>query len=288
MAITALVSTAFTFQHAEAAGTGARVADQSTLAELKDARAEFDRRSSTPGTSWVISPAAGKLVVTADRTVRGAELRELKAVVEDLGDKARLTYTKGEFKRHIAGGDGVYDASGYCSLGFNVVDQDGNPYFLTAGHCTNESADWSETEGGPPIGTTADSSYPGDDYGIVEYTADVPHPSAVNLYNGTTRPISDAADPYIGQYVHRSGATTGLHDGQVTNLDAAVDYGDGPVYGLIETDVCAEPGDSGGSLFAGETALGLTSGGTGDCASGGTTYFQPVTEPLAVYGVSIG
>ncbi|WP_241780208.1 trypsin-like serine protease, partial [Streptomyces wadayamensis] len=52
-------------------------------------------------------------------------------------------------------------------------------------------------------------------------------------------------------------------------------------------NVCAEPGDSGGALFAGSTALGLTSGGSGNCSSGGTTFFQPVTEALSAYGVSI-
>ncbi|MZG03432.1 trypsin-like serine protease, partial [Streptomyces sp. SID5614] len=51
--------------------------------------------------------------------------------------------------------------------------------------------------------------------------------------------------------------------------------------------VCAEPGDSGGALFSGSTALGLTSGGSGNCSSGGTTFYQPVTEALSVYGVSI-
>jgi streptogrisin D len=52
--------------------------------------------------------------------------------------------------------------------------------------------------------------------------------------------------------------------------------------------VCAEPGDSGGSLFDGDTALGLTSGGSGDCASGGETFFQPVTEALSATGAQIG
>jgi streptogrisin D len=66
-----------------------------------------------------------------------------------------------------------------------------------------------------------------------------------------------------------------------------VNYAEGSVSGLIRTTVCAEPGDSGGSLYAGTSALGLTSGGSGNCSSGGTTYFQPVVEPLSVYGVSV-
>jgi streptogrisin B len=31
----------------------------------------------------------------------------------------------------------------------------------------------------------------------------------------------------------------------------------------------------------------MTSGGSGDCTAGGTTFFQPVTEALAVFGVTI-
>ena len=52
-------------------------------------------------------------------------------------------------------------------------------------------------------------------------------------------------------------------------------------------NICAEPGDSGGSLYAGSVALGLTSGGSGNCSSGGTTFFQPVPEVLSAYGVSV-
>ena len=87
--------------------------------------------------------------------------------------------------------------------------------------------------------------------------------------------------------MRRSGSTTGVRSGWVTALNATVNYAEGSVSGLIRTTVCAEPGDSGGSLFAGTTALGLTSGGSGNCSSGGTTYFQPVTEALSRYGVSV-
>ena len=84
-----------------------------------------------------------------------------------------------------------------------------------------------------------------------------------------------------------SGSTTGVHSGTVQALNATVNYAEGQVRGLIQTNVCAEPGDSGGSLFSGNTAIGLTSGGSGNCTWGGTTFFQPVTEALSVYGVSV-
>jgi streptogrisin D len=80
-----------------------------------------------------------------------------------------------------------------------------------------------------------------------------------------------------------------VHTGTVTGLDATVNYGNGDIVnGLIQTDVCAEPGDSGGSLFDGDAAIGLTSGGSGDCTSGGETFFQPVTEALSTFGARIG
>jgi streptogrisin D len=66
-----------------------------------------------------------------------------------------------------------------------------------------------------------------------------------------------------------------------------VTYPQGRVTGLIRTNICAQPGDSGGSLFTGNTALGLTSGGSGNCTFGGTTFFQPVTEILNVAGLSV-
>jgi streptogrisin C len=66
-----------------------------------------------------------------------------------------------------------------------------------------------------------------------------------------------------------------------------VNYQEGSVSGLTRTNACAEPGDSGGSWVSGTQAQGVTSGGSGNCTSGGTTYFQPVNEILSVYGVSL-
>lgn len=271
---------------AEAAGAKAKVV-QNSLAELKSAQATI-KGHSTPGTSWVMDPTSNKVVVTADRTVTGAKLEKVTQLVKSLGGKAELKQTKGEFKPFIAGGDAISDPSiGRCSLGFNVV-KDGQPYFITAGHCTEEISTWSDSDGNV-IGENADSDFPGNDFGLVKYTSDVDHPSAVDLYNGSTQSITKAGDATVGEKVQRSGSTTQVHDGTVTGLDATVDYGNGDVVeGLIQTDVCAEPGDSGGSLFDGETALGLTSGGSGDCTSGGETFFQPVPEALSTFGAEIG
>ncbi len=57
--------------------------------------------------------------------------------------------------------------------------------------------------------------------------------------------------------------------------------------GLSRSNACAEPGDSGGSWISGNQAQGVTSGGSGNCSSGGTMWFQPVNEILQVYGLSL-
>ncbi|MFE5371755.1 S1 family peptidase [Streptomyces mirabilis] len=270
----------------EAAGARARIVENS-LAELTSARTTLKKDATIPGTSWATDPGTNKVVVTADRTVGGAALARLAKVVDGLGAKAELQRTKGEFKTFIAGGDAITGSGGRCSLGFNVV-KGGQPYFITAGHCTRAISTWSDSSG-KEIGTNEQSSFPGNDFGLVKYTSTVDHPSEVDLYNGSAQPITQAGAATVGQSVTRSGSTTQVHSGTVTGLDATVNYGNGDIVdGLIQTDVCAEPGDSGGSLFSGSTAIGLTSGGSGDCTSGGETFFQPVTEALSAFGAQIG
>src|SRR5690606_33040292 len=104
---------------------------------------------------------------------------------------------------------------------------------------------------------------------------------AVNDYNGGTVAVAGSTQAPVGSHVCRSGSTTGWHCGTIQAYNATVTYPQGSVNGLIRTTVCAEPGDSGGSLLAGDQAQGVTSGGSGNCRSGGTTYFPPVNPILS-------
>ncbi|UGY90586.1 S1 family peptidase [Streptomyces gobiensis] len=241
------------------------------------------------GTSWHIDAAANRLVVAADSTVSRAGIDRIRKAAGGNADALRIERVPGEFTTLIQGGDAIYADGWRCSQGFNV--RRGSSYsFLTAGHCTQDAGTWYADSGRTTeLGPTAGSSFPGHDYGIVRYsTVPVAKPGTVNLYNGSSQDITRAGKAYVGQSVQRSGSTTGLRRGKVTGLNATVNYGNGQVVrGLIRTNACAEPGDSGGPLFAGKTALGLTSGGSGDCRTGGTTFFQPVKPALKRYGVSV-
>ncbi|MGL4178626.1 MAG: S1 family peptidase [Dermatophilaceae bacterium] len=277
-----------TAEAARAAGAQVRTVDNS-LAELNSAMATLGKKARVPGSAWAVDPKTNTVRVSLDETVSAEEEATVLAAVKALGDTVRVEHVTGTFQRRIGGGEAIYGGGGRCSLGFNVRDSAGTSYFLTAGHCTDIASTWyADSSNGTVLGSRAGSSFPGNDYGIVQYTNQgVAKPGQVWLYNGSYQDITSARNAVVGEQVTRSGSTTGVHSGTVQAVNATVNYQEGSVSGLIQTNVCVESGDSGGSLFAGTAALGMTSGGSGNCSSGGQTFFQPVTEALSAYGVSV-
>jgi streptogrisin B len=241
-------------------------------------------RADVGGTAWHTDPATGTLVVTADSTVTAADLAKIKREAGVDAAALRIERIPGKLTKLVSGGDAIYANSWRCSLGFNV--RSGSTYYaLTAGHCTDGAGTWwSNSARTNVVGSTVGSSFPTNDYGLIKYASNSPVPP------GTvgSQDITSAVNATVNMSVTRRGSTTGIHSGTVTGLNATVNYGGGDiVYGMIRTNVCAEPGDSGGPLYSGTRAVGLTSGGSGNCSSGGTTFFQPVVEALSAYGVSV-
>jgi streptogrisin D len=249
-------------------------------ADLSQVTATLGRTAKVPGTAWAVDPATNTVVVSVDASVTGAKLAKVQAAAAKLGDVVQIQHVAGTFTTRISGGDAILGSQVRCSLGFNVQGG-GATFFITAGHCGNIEPTWS-TSGGEVIGNTVDSQFPGNDFALVQYTGSVPAEGTVGGQDITT-----AADAVVGEPVQRLGSTTGLHGGTVTATNQTVNFPEGTVTGMIQTDVCAEPGDSGGPLFDGGTALGITSGGSGNCTTGGVTFYQPITEALGTYGVSV-
>ncbi|MCX4903083.1 S1 family peptidase [Streptomyces sp. NBC_00878] len=255
---------------------------RSTTAALKDA-------PRVAGTSWSMDYASNQVVVRADTTVSAAEWDRIAKVAESLGKTVRMERTEGTFTPRLNGAAPLFGGSGRCSAGFNVTNGQAN-FILTAGHCGPVGTTWfADQQGSEQVGATVTGSFPGGDFSLVQYGPGTVLSGAdiVAVGNGQGIRIVGAADPAVGQKVFRSGSTTGLQSGEVTGLNATVNYPQGTVTGLIETTVCAEPGDSGGPMFADGLALGVTSGGNGDCQKGGTTFFQPVTKALDSLGVTL-
>ncbi|MFF8970022.1 S1 family peptidase [Streptomyces sp. NPDC014995] len=270
------------------AGAEAKVVGHS-MNELKSAAATLRSAPRVAGTAWVMDYKSNQVVVRGDSTVSSSDWAELTKVASGIGSFVRMERTSGTFTTRINGAQPILSTGGRCSAGFNVTNGSSD-FILTAGHCGPTGSIWfADNQGNRQVGQTVNSSFPGGDFSLVEYESGDAGNGAdiVAIGDGNGVRITGVGDAAVGQRVFRSGSTTGLRDGEVTGLDATVNYPEGTVSGLIETTVCAESGDSGGPMFSEGIALGITSGGSGDCTSGGTTYFQPVTKALAQLGVQL-
>ncbi|WP_329140770.1 S1 family peptidase [Streptomyces sp. NBC_00670] len=272
-----------------AAGARAKVVRHS-MDQLRSAAKGLRAAPRVAGTAWSVDYTANEVVVRADPTVSAGDWSRLTRLAESMGGMVRMERIKGEFTTRLNGAQPMFSTGGRCSAGYNVTDGQ-TSFILTAGHCGPKGSVWFSDDGGASeLGQTVSSRFPGNDFSLIRYDngrsagADG---NVIAIGDGKGVRIGAAGDAVVGQRVFRSGSTSGLHDGKVTGLDATVNYPEGTVTGLIETDVCAEPGDSGGPLFSDGTALGVTSGGSGDCASGGTTFFQPLGAAMKALGVRL-
>jgi streptogrisin B len=260
--------------------TAAAAAPREYSASQLSAVSNAVEQSGVEGIAWYVDDASNRVVVTADSTVSRAGITKIRQGAGGNAGAIRIERAAGVFAPLLSGGNAIYGGNYRCSLGFNVVSGS-TYYFLTAGHCGSLASTWyTNSSHTTLIGPTIAYSFPGDDYALVRYdNTSLSHPGGYAV-----------ADAFVGESVKRTGSTTGTHGGTVTALNVTVRYVGRPggrVSGLIQTNVCAEPGDSGGPLYDGTKALGLTSGGSGDCTSGGTTFFQPVREAANAYGVTV-
>lgn len=249
-----------------------------TEARLDAWKARLDARQAPAGIpGWYVDLPSNRLVVSARSTAigrafvasSGVPANVVRVVVSNESPRAMID---------VVGGNAYYIGSGTrCSVGFSV-----NGGFVTAGHCGRQGATTSQ-----PSGQFRGSSFPGNDYAWVGVGAGNTMIGAVNNYAGGRVAVGGSQDAPVGSSICRSGSTTGWRCGTIQARNATVTYPEGTITGLIRTNACAEPGDSGGSAISGNQAQGVTSGGSGNCSSGGTTFFQPVNEILQAYGLTL-
>ncbi|WP_086667198.1 S1 family peptidase [Lentzea kentuckyensis] len=249
--------------------------------DLDSAKARLDASQAPAAvTGWFVDTKANAVTITVKR----GQAEAAKPLVEKAGTVAKVVETDEapQLFKDIRGGDAYYiNNAGRCSVGFAV--QGG---FVSAGHCGSPG----DTVAGvdrSALGQFEKSSFPGNDYSFVRANSAWTATAKVNHYGGADVVVSGHTESAVGASICRSGSTTGWHCGEVQAKSQTVNYQEGSVSGLTRTNVCAEPGDSGGSWVSGTQAQGVTSGGSGNCTSGGTTYFQPVNEILSAYGLTL-
>ncbi|MFF0742261.1 carbohydrate-binding protein [Streptomyces sp. NPDC004111] len=267
--------------------TGARaVVVRHTLRQLDGALAKLDKaaadavdvpvryvdvRTNTV-TLQAVRPAAAKALVTA------AGIDPSLVRTEKAAQSPRPLYD-------LRGGDAYYmNGSGRCSIGFPVTKgtQQG---FATAGHCGRPGT---TTTGFNQVaqGSFQASTFPGRDTAWVATNTNWTATPYVKGSSGNVQ-VAGSTQAAVGASVCRSGSTTGWHCGTIQQHNTSVTYPEGTITGVTRTSVCAEPGDSGGSFISGSQAQGVTSGGSGNCSSGGTTYYQPINPLLQGYGLTL-
>jgi streptogrisin C len=184
----------------------------------------------------------------------------------------------------VRGGDAYYiEETARCSVGFAVTraEQQG---FASAGHCGKAGE---KTAGFNKVaqGVFEASVFPGQDMSWVAVNSDWSATPDVKAEGDTNVQVGGSVQALVGAAICRSGSTTGWHCGTVEQHETSVSYAEGTVDGVTRTTVCAEPGDSGGPYLSGTQAQGVTSGGSGDCTTGGTTFYQPINPLLSTYGL---
>ncbi|WP_305782473.1 ricin-type beta-trefoil lectin domain protein [Symbioplanes lichenis] len=264
-----------------AEGAVPKLAERSAKDLDADKKALDRTKAGTKIHGWYADTTRGTVVVTvAPGGEASARTFAAAAGVEDV-----TVVTAAEAPRtvyDIRGGDQyVINGNTLCSVGFSVAGG-----FVSAGHCGGVN---SPTLGNNNVaqGTFAGSSFPGNDYSFIRTNANWTPQPWVNNYAGGNVLVAGSQDAAIGSSICRSGRTTGWRCGTLQGRNETVNYAQGAVQGLSRMSACAEPGDSGGSVISGNQAQGVTSGVTGNCTSGGTTWFQPVNEILSVYGLSL-
>lgn len=207
---------------------------------------------------------------------------------------------------------------GICSLGlpslFENEDHSISEGFYSAGHCIQPAGNnifqmlrlnqpWvvNNNSWGSPIEGSQGIVKPGAQYGNSKDGSLLQTSGNADAWGNSTEiatwggglgsldgpmvKVYDSSEPIQGLTVCKSGAKQGYVCGKIVNagIDVLVS---GNLVHTFENDICARPGDSGGSVFSGNFALGVTSGGT----AGNETnpYCQPneimVAYPLDALG----
>ncbi|MFI9815972.1 S1 family peptidase [Saccharothrix variisporea] len=259
-----------------------------SAAELDSVKTGIDalagRHAPDAVNGWYVDVRTNSVVITVNKNKLDATARDFVAkaragrehvrVVEETASPRPLADVVGGWPYYINFG-------GRCSVGFSVYGG-----FVSAGHC-GRAGDTVSDHNGVVTGTFAASTFPYYDYSWVRTNAGVTLWGYVEGYNGYWYYVRGSAQAAVGSGICRSGSTTGMRCGTILARNQTVNYPQGTVYGLTRTNVCAEPGDSGGSWISANQAQGVTSGGSGNCTSGGTTYYQEVNPILSAYGLTL-
>ncbi|MFI6049728.1 S1 family peptidase [Streptomyces violascens] len=166
----------------------------------------------------------------------------------------------------VSGGALIITRAETCTTGFGVLDKaTGKPRLLTAGHCGPVGTPWFNGDG--EFLGNAVAVHPEADAQVIDAngTDRVWHGAVDEQLDGvddTSRPVTDARTPEVGQYLCTSGAVSGTHCGlRVTRTGLVLSIAGHDVPDQIEAEQVDRTasignGDSGAPVYSATTARG--------------------------------
>jgi hypothetical protein len=274
--------------------------------------------------SVVVREAAGASGRDRIRIERAAEEQSVDVDVRDQGARSLLVTPRACFDdgagrfcgSPMRGGVGIW-ASGtvaccpeaQCTAGFKAIGKsNGERYVLTAGHCAEAVGNWTSLSTDEPVplphylGYVEQYNNATSDYAKIRVSGsgtfwDKPSWPSMVAYWGEDQehPINSESYSFMGQQVCHSGANSGTSCGIVTAQDMTVHQPGGDSFHQTEFQtVCTKGGDSGGPVFAANTALGIMTGNNKEVEGqnppycGEKGYYTEITEATDALNVSVG
>lgn len=246
--------------------------------------------------AWHVDPQSNSVVVAV---APDAVAKAIDLVARSRADAGAVRFEtmvgQPELFATIRGGiEYVINNQYLCSVGF-AVTRGSTKGFATAGHCGN--AGNSVRVSNQNVGSFAQSNFPGTDRAWVQVGSAHTLQPWVSNWSGGNVVVRGSTEAATGASLCRSGRTTGYRCGTITAKNVTVNYAEGAVFGLTQSNACAGGGDSGGSWITGAgQAQGVTSGGNraagsnSNCslpASQRRTYFDRINPILSQYGLSL-
>jgi streptogrisin C len=202
----------------------------------------------------------------------------------------------------LQGGVHIHSDNGTTCTGAFNVSGGGVKWMLTAGHCLyyagfnpwqywwtkNNNGTNRKFGGGGQIWWFGGVN--GRDFAVisVDYAAENPQPTI--FANASGRLINGTGSAFVGQYLCKTGQTTGYQCGYVTSTNYNATYPGGiPVKNMIKAGIYTCKGDSGGPNYLSHSAYGVTSGMTDtiNANCGNSVITGKIGTALAVLGVSL-
>lgn len=268
---------------------------EDTMSGLNDIRARASDGHKLEGVqSWYIDVRTNRVVVSVSP---GAMLKAADFVAASPADVDTIRFETAEgtamTAANVFGGIAYGSGGGGCSIGF-AVTQGATKGFATAGHCG--AAGTPVSLGGVGVGNVQASIFPFLDQAWANVRSIDTLYGLVNQYNGYSSIVSGSAEYGVGTAVCRSGYASGWRCGTITAINVTVNYSNGPVYGLRQSNACLTQGDSGGSWIVGNQAQGVSSGGQlgagtpplSNCQfSNPVSFYQRINPILSAYGLNL-